>query len=116
MNKYLNGKIYVIICYKTDKHYYGSTYQNLNVRLSKHKYDLKGAMGLGNVERHYRTSADVLINDNYEIILIKDYPCQNKKELQTEEYRLMNLANEYYNVVNKTGLINYKKKNNKING
>ena len=102
-NKYEHGKIYCIRCKDTDKRYYGSTFDTLKQRLSKHVYDYKGLLGLGNVERNYRSSADVLINDNYEIFLVKDFPCNSRKELCDEEYNVIKASNLIYDVVNKLG-------------
>ena len=104
INKYAHGKIYCIRCKDTDKRYYGSTYEKLGQRLSKHVYDYKGLMGLGNVERNYRSSADILINNNYEMLLIKDFPCSSRKELMDEEFRIIKESNLIYDVVNKVGL------------
>tara|TARA_R110000765_G_scaffold1192_3_gene2975 strand:+ start:77 stop:544 length:468 start_codon:yes stop_codon:yes gene_type:complete len=72
--RYKNGKLYKIINpidYPGEK-YYGSTIKELEVRLSKHKY-----------RRSCRASK--LINGNEEIILIQNYPCNNKKELEKRE-------------------------------
>jgi hypothetical protein len=104
VNNFNKGKIYYIKCNTTGLRYYGSTCETLNIRLSKHLYDYKGFIGEGNVWRHYRTSADVLINNNYEIILFKDYPCETRKQLEDEEIKVMNEAKIYFNVVNINGI------------
>tara|TARA_R110000822_G_scaffold95826_2_gene218664 strand:- start:377 stop:703 length:327 start_codon:yes stop_codon:yes gene_type:complete len=103
INKYANGKIYCIRCKDTDKRYYGSTFDTLSKRLSKHVYDYKGLIGLGNVERNYRSSAEILINGNYEIFLVKDFPCYSRKELYNEEYNIIKENDLIYDVVNKVG-------------
>jgi hypothetical protein len=104
VNNYNNGKIYYIICNTTGLRYYGSTCGPLNVRLYKHRYDYKGFIGLGNVTRNYRSSAEILINDNYEIILFKDYPCETRKQLQDEEKKVMNDESLLFSVVNINGI------------
>ena len=72
MPNYQNGKIYKLICDKTDKIYIGSTVCKLNYRLSGHKsLDCKSKklFELGEVK----------------IELIENYPCNSKKELETRE-------------------------------
>tara|TARA_R110002020_G_C15766871_1_gene727716 strand:+ start:131 stop:526 length:396 start_codon:yes stop_codon:yes gene_type:complete len=75
MNKYQNSKIYKIHCNITNEDYYGSTYDTLEERLRKHKC-FKDCI-----------SKNILDRDDYEIILIKNYPCSSKKELLWEERR-----------------------------
>ena len=41
MQKLGCGKIYKIVSNECDKVYIGSTFQNINIRFSKHKHDLK---------------------------------------------------------------------------
>ncbi len=74
MPNYENGKIYKLICDKTDKIYIGSTVRNLNIRLSGHKNKTslcfsKQLFELGEVK----------------IELIENYPCNSRKELNTRE-------------------------------
>lgn len=79
---YQNGKIYRIICNKTGLVYYGSTTQPLSKRKSCHK----GHYGLYlQGKDHYRTSYEVLKNDDYEIVLVEDYPCERKEQLFARE-------------------------------
>jgi len=68
-----NGKIYKIVCHETDEVYYGSTVQTLSDRISSHKKD-KTCMARQIIER-----------GNYSIVLIKDFPCNSKQELEREE-------------------------------
>lgn len=79
MPNYLNGKIYRIVCNKTGLQYIGSTTIPLASRLSQHKKILKdGKSG---------TSKLVLENNDYNIVLIEDYPCDRKELLlQRERY------------------------------
>jgi len=73
MANYKNGKIYKLICDKTDKIYIGSTINELNIRLIGHKSgkdcSSKKLFELGDVK----------------IELIKNYSCNSKKELEEEE-------------------------------
>tara|TARA_R110001599_G_scaffold327406_1_gene540340 strand:- start:9 stop:536 length:528 start_codon:yes stop_codon:yes gene_type:complete len=72
-NKYQEGKIYKIVCNITNEIYYGSTIQTLEKRLISHK------------TRKSCVSRNIINRDNYKIELIKDYPCNNLKELEEEE-------------------------------
>lgn len=77
MNKYENGKIYKIVCNITNEIYIGSTIQLLEERLRKHTLD------------HTCISKNILDRGDYEIILIKNFPCSNKEELLWEERKHM---------------------------
>ena len=72
-NKYKNGKIYKLVCDATPIVYYGSTIRTLSERLSHHKKfsdcSSKELFEMGNVSIH----------------LIEEYPCNNKKELESRE-------------------------------
>jgi len=68
---YENGKIYKLICSETGDIYIGSTIQPLEIRLSHHKSPSNTA-----TSRKFIKPI---------IILIKNYPCNNKKELEEEE-------------------------------
>ena len=84
-NKYLNGKIYKITSTQTDKVYIGSTIKSLKHRLDQHQ-----RQGENNSIR----SKEILKYDNISIILIEDYPCNSKKELETRErYYIENTPN-----------------------
>ena len=72
-NNYQNGKIYKIVCNVTNEIYIGSTIQTLNKRLKNHKYSKNCK------------SINIINRGDYEIILIKDYPCDSKWELEEEE-------------------------------
>ena len=83
-NKYINSKIYKIICNITGEIYYGSTYQTLSKRLKGHVSDTK----------HIRQciSKQIILRGDYNIALVEDYPCLYKKELREREgyYQLNN--------------------------
>ena len=68
-NKYNQGKIYKLVCNITNEIYYGSTIQTLEKRLISHK------------TRKSCVSRNIINRDNYKIELIKDYPCNNLKEI-----------------------------------
>lgn len=86
MTKYLGSYIYSIKCNTTGLIYIGSSIEPMNIRLGKHLTDLRGYMGInGNKPRAYRSSFEVLFNDNYEMKKICDYPCENKHELEVRE-------------------------------
>ena len=66
-----NGKIYKLICSETGNIYIGSTIVPLTRRLAKHKTKSNNCM------------SKTFINPI--IVLIKDFPCNNKEELEAEE-------------------------------
>jgi len=73
MSDYSNGKIYKIVCHETHEVYYGSTTSTLGIRLSQHKCKSKCK------------SKQIMDRGNYSIILVKDFPCESRKELEREE-------------------------------
>ena len=79
---YSKAKIYKIVCNTTGLTYVGSTIQKLSQRLSEHKGKyklyLKG-------KTNFITSFDIIKNNNYQIILIDECPCNNKEQLLREE-------------------------------
>jgi len=78
-NKYQNAKIYKIVSENSNQIYIGSTINTLKERLRKHKSDLK--------TNRYCSSSIILRQGNYKIELIKDFPCNSKRELCREEGR-----------------------------
>lgn len=97
---YNNGKIYKLICNITNYIYIGSTTCDLNKRLLNHinKYN---CWFIDN-NKSYITSYKILENNNYEIELIEDYPCESKRDLEKRErYWLEYYINDGYNCVNK---------------
>lgn len=73
MNKYNNGKIYKIVDNTNNNVYYGSTIETLGERLSVHKYNKNCRSRL------------IINNGDYDIILIENYPCESKEQLETRE-------------------------------
>jgi hypothetical protein len=73
MTKYLNGKIYAIINTDMFKCYIGSTIKPINQRLHGHTS-----------HRNCCTSKN-LLNGNYKVVIIEDYPCKTRYELEKRE-------------------------------
>jgi hypothetical protein len=80
---YSKGKIYRLVCNTTGQQYIGSTIQPLSYRLSMHKANYK--MFLKGTRRNNTTSFSILSENNFEMILIEDYPCENKNQLERRE-------------------------------
>jgi len=79
MNNYRNGKIYMIMTENSNDIYIGSTIQTLKARLNKHESYYKTGI--------YCSSAEIIKQGNYKIILIKNFACDSKEELEFEETR-----------------------------
>jgi len=80
-----DGKIYKIISDSTDKIYIGSTTKKkLSERLSQHRKDYR--KWLKNPKKYDRiTSFEILKYCDCRIVLIENYPCNNKDELRQRE-------------------------------
>ena len=78
MTKYQRGKIYKVIDNTNDNVYIGSTTQELKRRLSGHKAECKK-----NVKE--MDSFKIIRNNDFDIELIEDYPCNTKRELEKRE-------------------------------
>ena len=102
---YALGKIYAIRSSKTPFYYVGSTTEHyLSARLGRHVSDYMSYNGFKN-NKGYMTSFFVIEQDDYEIVLLEEYPCQNKIELKTREaYHILaggeNVCNK--NIPNRT--------------
>jgi hypothetical protein len=82
-NRYANGKIYKLVSNKTNKIYIGSCCVPLRQRLYEHKKKFKSFVKNG---KSSTTSKELFkLDDKIEIILIEDYPCQSKNELERRE-------------------------------
>ena len=101
MTKYENGKIYALISKQNNLCYVGHTVETLRSRLSKHLTDFKGFMGELNAYRNYRGSFDILIQDDYEMILLQNYPCCSKKELEKQEAKWIFKMSAIFEITNK---------------
>jgi hypothetical protein len=80
---YANGKIYRIVCNKTGLQYIGSTCTTLVKRLWYHKNHFK--RWKAGKQKNTVTSFKLLENDDAEIFLIEDYPCERKEQLHAQE-------------------------------
>jgi len=77
MPNYNNSKIYRIVCNITGENYYGSTTETLAQRMGSHRKATK---------RNKKTTANQIIDrGNYDIILVEEYPCDNKEQLHKRE-------------------------------
>jgi len=78
---YKNGKIYKITNKVNELIYIGSTVQNLNYRFSSHisawKYNK-------NTSKLYNAFSEIGI-ENFNIVLIENFPCVNKRQLEERE-------------------------------
>lgn len=84
-NKYQRGKIYKIVSFQTEKVYVGSTCEPyLSNRLSKHRSNYRDYKNEKSYSR-YMTSFDLLQFDDIQIILLENYPCNDKYELESRE-------------------------------
>lgn len=74
MTDYSQGKIYKIVCNETGDVYIGSTATRLCNRLARHKHG-----------KQYYSSKQIIERNNYQMILIENYPCETKEELLWRE-------------------------------
>jgi len=78
-NKYQEGKIYKIIDNTNNEIYIGSTIRSLKKRLREH-IDSKD-------DHSNRITKRIINNNDYNIHLIENYPCENKYDLiKREQY------------------------------
>jgi hypothetical protein len=90
MVNYQDGKIYKLVCNTTGLIYIGSTCENLSKRLAHHIYQYKTKL---NATQSYR----IFENNNYDLILIEKFPCNDRIELlQRERFHIDN--NECVNI------------------
>jgi len=127
-NRYKDGKIYQVVDVGFNKCYIGSTTETLSQRMARHREHYKEHIN-GCKRKHERSMMlfDEFGIDNCKILLIKDFPCSSRAELEREEGReiLNNLdkcvnknivgrtRKEYYNDNQETILQN--KKEHRIN-
>jgi hypothetical protein len=89
MEKYQKGKVYAIICRKTGRRYVGSTCEpTLAKRLAKHNSDFNYWIKFG---IKYKTSFDIIKDNDYYIVLLESYPCNSKDELRMCEQKHIDL-------------------------
>src|SRR5690606_33713537 len=101
---YQLGKIYKIISNSTDKIYIGSTVEKyLTTRLAGHIRDYNKC--------HFVTSFELLKYNDYQIVLIEKYPCNDKDELRArEQYWINNFKENCVNCRNAKGFNTEKRK------
>lgn len=122
INTYQDGKIYKIVDNTNGDIYIGSTICSLQKRLWGHKTDSK--------KRRDITSCKIILNGDYKIELIENYPCNTHKELlQREQYYIDNTDcinkhnakkdkkeyNKQYKIDNKDWF-NFKRRQNRLWG
>jgi hypothetical protein len=82
MNKYINGKIYALVSESAKVVYYGSTIQRLSQRKGEHVRDYKNYL----YNDGWKCSSfDVLKHEDAKIILIEEFPCKTRLELEQRE-------------------------------
>ena len=118
MVNYQLGKIYKIIHLDTNECYIGSTCEpTLAQRLAKHVANHKAyTKGTGG----YCTSYIIIEKDDYDIILIENYPCNNRDELHARESHFTQTVacvNKIKNqgIINEIGQQEYQKEYRKEN-
>ena len=83
MVNYQLGKIYKIVDNTNENIYIGSTCeQYLSNRLGGHR---TGYQRYINGKHNFVTAYEILKNDNYDIVLIESYPCDDKMQLHARE-------------------------------
>jgi hypothetical protein len=100
---YSKGKIYKIVDLDSNECYIGSTCEpTLAKRLAKHVSGYKSYL---KDKSNYVTSFKIIQNDDYDIVLIENYPCNSKDELHAREsYYSQNM--DCVNKVKHQGLMN----------
>ncbi len=102
---YSQGKIYKIVCNKTGLVYIGSTCNTLDERLKQHVYDMEHFINTKKYKPDklkkiiFCSSFFVLINKDYKIELIENYPCNSRLELEIKECDYMKQYPESVNIV-----------------
>lgn len=100
MVNYQHGKIYRLVCNVTGLQYISSTTQPLSRRLAEHVSKFK-AWKTGKTK--YVTSFKVFEGDDYEIILVEGFPCENKDQLHARERRwIESLPNVNHHIPTRT--------------
>ena len=85
MNRYENGKIYMITDIAMTKKYIGSTTESLKKRFERHKSKYPQYLrGDADNTRSYWLFDEFGV-ENCKILLIKNFPCSSKEELEREE-------------------------------
>jgi hypothetical protein len=83
MVDYKNGKIYRLVCNTTGDQYIGSTTRPLSQRLGGHKTTYKRFLE-GKIIGQM-SSFSILSNNNFEMILLEEFACENRNQLERRE-------------------------------
>ena len=117
MVNYNLGKIYKIVDNTNNNVYIGSTCEpTLARRLAKH---ISNYNCYKNGKYSYTSSFKIFENGNYNIVLIEDFPCENKNQLYarerywTENINCININRNQGIIYELGGLKEYKKVNNR---
>lgn len=114
MPDYSLGKIYKIVSDTSDQIYIGSTTQSLSQRLGGHVRDYRRYSV--DISNPYCSSYEVLNNGNYRIILLENYPCENREELRArEQFYIDQNRNQIINKLNAKLNEEYRKQYYEIN-
>lgn len=86
-NKYNKSLIYYFYDRKGKRIYVGSTIASFKKRKCDHMYDYQAYMGNKNNKliRGYRSSFDIIIQEDYETGILEHYSCENKRQLEHRE-------------------------------
>ena len=91
MNKYSRGIIYKITNNLYNETYYGSTIQTLKERINEHKRHFNQFL---DDKTQWCQSFQIIMDGNYKVEKIEDYPCNSLRELQQrEDYYIVNYEN-----------------------
>ena len=77
------GKIYKVVDKVTGNVYIGSTCMTLERRLYQHAITYNRY--ISGIDASYCSVFDVMCNDDYEIVLVEDYPCTIRDALHKRE-------------------------------
>ena len=109
--RYQNAILYKLTFPNTDLEYIGSSIEELKTRYIKHKdkylFWCRGGISKEGGAARFYSYYPILIeqgSDDFKIELIKKFPCNNRFELEREEYRIVSENENAIN--NKTNLIN----------
>ena len=103
LSTYADGYIYYFFNRENKLIYIGSSRQNFKKRISDHKTDFKGYMGLLKKHRTYRASFEIIIQEDYEVGILEYYPCDSKQDLEIREGEwILAFKEKNFNVVNKS--------------
>ena len=94
--RYKDGYIYYMYDRKNQRIYVGCSRMRFSKRMADHRYDYKAYMGQASpsLVRNYRTSFDIIIQEEYETGILEKFPCNSKKELEYREYEWITALNE----------------------